>query len=131
MKLKVAGVPLNFTLLTPVKFAPLIVTAVPGDPLDGEKLLIVGFADTMKSVALIPVMPPELVTAILPVVAPAGTVAVRLLSVVTLYVVATLLNFTADTSAAPPEKYPLPVTVTSVPGGPLSGLNVLIVGVAA
>ena len=41
-----ADVPLNFTPLTPVRLVPLMVTAVPGAPLDGEKLLIVGFADT-------------------------------------------------------------------------------------
>ena len=41
-KLNVADVPLNFTPLTPVRLVPLMVTAVPGAPLDGEKLLIVG-----------------------------------------------------------------------------------------
>ena len=40
--LKLADVPLNRTLLAPVKWFPLMVTEVPTTPLDGEKLLIVG-----------------------------------------------------------------------------------------
>ena len=129
MKLNVADVPLNFTPLTPVRLVPLMVTAVPGAPLDGEKLLIVGFAGTTKSVRLTPT-PSDVVTRILPVVAPIGTVAVRCWSSVTLNVVATLLNDTADTPATPPVN-PLPVTATSVPGAPLDGLNPVITGVAA
>jgi hypothetical protein len=38
----VAAAPLNFTALVPVKPLPLIVTAVPGGPLDGKKLEIDG-----------------------------------------------------------------------------------------
>ena len=110
-KLNVADVPLNFTPLTPVKLVPLMVTAVPGAPLDGEKLLIVGLASTTKSVRLIPT-PSDVVTRILPVVAPIGTVAVRCWSSNTLNVVATLLNETADTPATPPVN-PLPVTDTT------------------
>ena len=41
-KLKLADVPLNRTLVAPVKWLPLMVTDVPTTPLDGEKLLIVG-----------------------------------------------------------------------------------------
>ena len=128
-KLNVADVPLNFTPLTPVRLVPLMVTAVPGAPLDGEKLLIVGMAGTTKSLRLTPT-PSDVVTRILPVVAPIGAVAVRCWSSVTLNVVATLLNETADTPATPPVN-PLPVTATSVPGAPLDGLNPVITGVAA
>lgn len=39
---KTAGVPLKYTNVTPVKFVPLIVTAAPTRPFDGEKLVIVG-----------------------------------------------------------------------------------------
>ena len=38
-KLKLADVPLNRTLVAPVKSLPLMVTDVPTAPLDGEKLL--------------------------------------------------------------------------------------------
>jgi hypothetical protein len=129
-RLKVADVLLNLTAFTPVKPVPLIVTAVPGEPLDGEKLLIVGLTETTKLLALV-AMPSDVVTPILPVVAPSGTVAVRCWSSLTLNVVPTLLKkVTADTPAIPPVN-PVPVTATSVPGCPLVGLNVLIVGVAA
>ena len=98
-KLNVAEVPLNFTLLTPVKPLPVMVTAVPGGPVDGENPLITGFIGTTKSVVLVPI-PPDAVTAIFPVVAPTGTVAVRCWSSATLYVVATPLNVTDDTAGA-------------------------------
>ena len=75
-KLNVAEVPLNLTLLTPVKPVPVMVTEVPGGPVDGENPLITGLFGTTKSVVLVPV-PPDAVTTILPVVAPIGTVAVR------------------------------------------------------
>ena len=55
--LKLADVPLNRTLVAPVKWLPLMVTEVPTTPLDGEKLLIVG-ADppvTVKFDALVAV----------------------------------------------------------------------------
>ena len=59
-----------------MKPLPVMVTAVPASPLDGENPLIAGFTGTTKSVALVPI-PPDAVTTILPVVAPIGTVAVR------------------------------------------------------
>jgi hypothetical protein len=64
--------PLNVTAVVPVKFKPLIVTAVPTAPLGGVKLVIVGA--TVKSVALVAV-PPSVVTLTGPDVAPVGTVA--------------------------------------------------------
>ena len=129
MKLKVADVPLNLTLLTPEKPLPLIVTGAPGEPLDGEKLVIEGFPETTKLLTLLPT-PSDVVTLILPVVAPIGTVAVRCWSSLTLNVVPMLLKVTADAPAIPPVN-PVPVTITSDPGCPLGGLNALIVGVAA
>lgn len=77
LNLKVALVPLNVTEVAPLRFAPLIVTAVPIPPLVGENPVMVGgaFATTVKVVPLAAV-PPAVVTAIGPVVAPAGTVAV-------------------------------------------------------
>ena len=71
----VALVPLNLTEVAPVKFVPVITTLVPTGPLVGEKLVIVGDPITVKLLALVAV-PPGVVTAITPVVAPEGTVAV-------------------------------------------------------
>jgi hypothetical protein len=71
----VAVVPLNLTAVAPVKLVPVRTTVVPTGPLLGLKLLTVGAATTVKLVGLVAV-PPEVVTAIVPVVAPVGTVAV-------------------------------------------------------
>ena len=66
----------NLTALAPVNAVPVIVTLVPTGPLDGVKPVIVGAACvTLKLVALVAV-PPAVVTLILPVTAPLGTVAV-------------------------------------------------------
>jgi len=77
LNLNDALVPLNVTEVAPLRFAPLIVTDVPTLPLAGVKPVIVGgrFATTVKFVELIAV-PPPVVTATGPVVAPEGTVAV-------------------------------------------------------
>jgi hypothetical protein len=68
---------LNFTLVAPVKFVPVIVTAAPTTPLVGVKLEIVGVAGTVtvKLPAEVAV-PFGVVTLILPVDAPLGTVVV-------------------------------------------------------
>jgi hypothetical protein len=76
---KEAAVPSNVTAVAPVRFEPLIVTAVPGDPLAGENELIVGGVIvgvgtvTVKLAELVAV-PPGVVTLIGPLVAPLGTV---------------------------------------------------------
>ena len=71
---KVALVPLNATVVAPVKLVPLIVTLVPTGPLVGEKLAIVGGLTTVNEPALVAV-PPGVVTLMVPDEAPAGTVA--------------------------------------------------------
>lgn len=63
----------NFTEVAPVKPDPRRVTAVPIGPDDGESELMDGF--TVNVLPLVAV-PPALVTVILPVVAPEGTLAV-------------------------------------------------------
>ena len=79
-----------------LKFVPVMVTAVPTVPTVGLKLVIVGATDdpTVNGEALVAV-PLGAVTAIDPVVAPAGTVTVSCV-VVALVTVADLLflNFT-------------------------------------
>jgi hypothetical protein len=72
---EVALVPLNFTAVAPVKPVPVIVTLAPIPPLVGEKLVTVGTGTTVKLELLVPV-PPAVVTLIVPVIAPLGTVAV-------------------------------------------------------
>ena len=67
--------PLKVTAVAPVRFVPVMVTLVPIGPLVGLKLVMVGEPMTVKLVAL-GAVPPGAVTAIAPVVAPAGTVAV-------------------------------------------------------
>jgi hypothetical protein len=71
---------LKATAPAPLKPLPVIVTADPGGPLPGAKLVIVGGgAVTVKFALLVPV-PLGVVTAIDPLVAPAGTVALIWLS---------------------------------------------------
>jgi hypothetical protein len=72
---KVDDTPLNFSAATPVKAVPVIVTLSPTFPLTGVKLVMLGL--TVKFPVLVPV-PTGVVTLILPVVAPADTVAVIL-----------------------------------------------------
>ena len=72
LTVKAALAPLNVTDVAPLKFVPLIVTLAPTGPLVGVKLAIVGA--TVKVLALVAV-PPGVVTASGPVVAPVGTVA--------------------------------------------------------
>ena len=71
-----AVAPWNVTELAPVRFVPVRTTLVPTGPLVGVKLVTVGAAAgvvTVKLVALVAV-PPGVVTAIAPLVAPTGTV---------------------------------------------------------
>ena len=72
----VAGVPLNWTLVAPVKSRPVMVTDVPTGPRGGVKSSIRGAPgiSTLNWVVLLTV-PSGVVTRIGPVVAPAGTVA--------------------------------------------------------
>jgi hypothetical protein len=63
---KLAGVPLNRTLMAPPKSVPEIVTEAPTGPLTGAKEAMVGAGMNVKSLALVAV-PPGVVTRILPV----------------------------------------------------------------
>jgi hypothetical protein len=122
----VAVTPLNFTLVTPVKFDPVIVTAVPTGPMVGENEVITG-GPTVKSAVLTTVLT-GVVTEIFPVVAPVGTVAVICVPELTVNVVAFVaLNFT---TVAPQKLVPVIVT-TVVPAVPVFGVNDVIVGAVA
>ena len=125
--LNVADVPPNRTAVVPVKSVPSIVTLVPTAPLVGENDVIVGepAAVTVKFATLLAV-PPDVVTLILPVIAPVGTTAVICVAEFTVNVVALVfLNFTS----VAPVKF-VPVITTEVPPGPLFGTNDVIVGAA-
>ncbi len=80
---------------------------------------------TLNFVALVAV-PPAVVTVILPVVAPAGTVVTIWVAVLDVIVAVVPLNFTE----VAPVRF-VPVMVTVVPTGPELGLNDVIVGVEA
>ena len=84
---------------------------------------LLGGEVTEKEVADIAV-PPGVVTLIRPVVAPLGTAVLISESSVTENVAPVPLNFTALAPVSP-----VPVIVTGVVTGPLSGLKVVIVGV--
>jgi hypothetical protein len=88
----------------------------------------------VKFAALVAV-PPGVVTEILPVVAPVGTVAVICVAESTWNVVAVVvLNFTELVVKLAPLTVPLkfvPVILTDVPTGPEAGVNEVIVGAGA
>src|SRR5581483_913605 len=118
-------VPLNFTAEAEVKFAPAMLTFVPTGPLVGEKLEMVGAGAepvTVKLVALV-TMPPPAITAIGPVEAPVGTVAVILMSEL---MVKEALRPLKVTLAAVVK--PEPLMVTPAPTAPLPGEKLVRVG---
>jgi hypothetical protein len=114
-----ADVPLNFTLLAVLKFAPFRVISEPATALAGVNEEMTGVGGiTTKSVALSEV-PPGVVTLIFPSVAPAGTLARICVFESTKIVEADVsLNFT---SVAPAKL--VPVIVICVPTTPLVGVN--------
>jgi len=118
-------VPLNFTLVAPVKFVPVSATLVPTCPLVGETAVIVGAAAlTVKLLADVAV-PCGVTIEIFPVTAALGTVVVTLVALTTANVVAATPP--TETEVAP-FKF-VPVTEMEVPTAPLVGLKLVIVGV--
>jgi hypothetical protein len=122
---RLANPPLNRVLLlasTVSKFVPLIVVDVPATAVVGVKLVIVGAFDvvTVNADELV-ADPLGVVTAIVPVVAPAGTETTRLVVVAALTVAAVPLNATVFCAAV--ELKPMPYSVTTVPIGALFGVN--------
>ncbi|MDQ7052316.1 MAG: hypothetical protein Q9P14_05295 [candidate division KSB1 bacterium] len=123
-----AATPLNSTAVAPVKLLPTIETSVPSGPLVGVKLVIAGAGGgvgcvTVNESALVAV-PLGVVTAMGPLVAPAGTLARMRVSASTMNVAAAApLNSTA----VAPVKL-LPTIETSVPSGPLVGVKLVIAG---
>jgi len=117
-----AARPLNLTAVGPVRFDPAITTCVPGAPLLGENELITGAGFAVKSVALMTV-PPGAVTAMRPVVAPEGTVAVILTAELTVKAATVPLKVT---EVAPVKLAPLMTTLAPIP--PAVGVKLVIRG---
>jgi hypothetical protein len=104
-----------------VSAVPVIVTLAPTAPLPGAKLAMVGLTAKLPTLVA---GPAGVVTAIFPVVAPGGTVAVILIGVLTVKVIAAVpLNLTVD---APVKLAPLIVTL--VPITALTGAKLVIRG---
>ena len=123
---KVAAVRLKETVVAPARLVPVMVTLAPTTPLAGAKLAIVGTATVTVKVPAELVAPLGVVSEILPVVAPAGTVAVICVALFTTKVEEVPLKV----SEVVPAKC-VPVTTTLVPAVPDCGVKELIVGPAA
>jgi hypothetical protein len=127
--LGVAGVPLNVTVLVPCdvpKFVPVTVTAVPTGPEFGLRLVMVGGVVMVKSTPLLGT--PPTFTSTFPVVVPAGTGAVMLVSVQFEALVCMPLNVTKLWIVPTVGPKFVPVMVTFVPIGPELGLRLVIAG---
>lgn len=128
-----ALVPLNITEFSDgivLKFVPVMVTAVPIGPPDGEKLVIVGKTVVwiVKSFALVAVLPAT-VTEIFPVVVPEGTVVVIVVVVLAVTIAVVPLNITKLFDGVALKL--VPVITTVVPMEPVAGVKLVIVGKAA
>src|SRR6266849_591072 len=119
---------LNATVLVPCvapKFAPLIVTDAPTNPVVGVKLVMLG-AGTV-TVKLTPLLAtPPTVTTTLPVVAPLGTAAEMLAAPQLATVAAVPLKVTVLVPCVAPKF--VPAIVTEVATGPEVGFKLVILG---
>jgi hypothetical protein len=120
----VAVVPLNLIVLVPwvvPKFAPVTVTTVPIDPLEGERLVTVGVTPTVKVSPLL--ARPPTVTTTFPVVAPVGTGTTILAADQLVGVAVVPLNLTVLVPFVAPKF--APAIVTEVPTGPFGGVRLV------
>src|SRR5262245_52098781 len=118
---KVAGRSFKYTLVVPVKFEPVTTTVEPTGPLAG--LNPVTKVELATNERTLEPEPFAVVTVILPVAEPAGTVAVICVAEFTVKVALRRLNFT---EVAPVNE--LPVIVTAVPATPELGEKPVRVG---
>jgi len=120
--LALAATPFKATVVADVlKFVPVTETLVLDAPLAGVNPVMVGApGTTVKLVPLMPVDPPT-VTLMGPVVAPVGTAAVIEVALDALTVAVVPLNLTVLFAGV--ALNPTPEIVTTVPSGPLVGLN--------
>src|SRR5947209_1464667 len=123
----VAVVPLNLTVLVPCvapKLVPVIVIEAPTEPLVGASDVMLGVGNTVNPTPLLAT--PPTVTTTLPVVAPAGTGTMMLVPDQLVGVPAMPLNVTVLVPCVAPKL--VPVSVTGVPTGPLTGVRVVMLG---
>ena len=124
LAVKFAFTPLNVTFVAVLKFEPVMVTVVPTLPDVGVKLEMAGAGTTVDggttvNELLLVALPPGVVTEMVPLVAPDGTVALICVPETTLKNEALVpLNATAEA----PVKF-VPVMVTAVPTTPDPGEN--------
>jgi len=120
-------VPLNFTHVTPVRLAPVMVTVVPIGPEVGANEVIAGEDAVTVNCAELVAIPPDVINEIFPVVVPTVTMAFSIVAETGVIDFATVpLNFTHET----PVKF-VPVIVTDVPTGPEAGVKEAIEGARA
>jgi hypothetical protein len=119
-----AALPLKATAVAPVKLLPEIVTEVPTGPFAGLKLEIAGRAAVTVKLLAEFAIPSGVVTEIRPVVVPLATVAVILVTLLTVKLEAAV---PLKATAVAPVKL-VPVITTDVPTGPLAGAKLLIAG---
>jgi hypothetical protein len=123
-EIAVVVTPLNCTD-APVRSVPPIMIVVPTEPEVGSKALIVGAGAVVVKYDAELACPPGVVTTILPIAKPAGTLAVIVVGETTVNAAPTPLNATPFV----PVKV-VPVIVTVVPTGPLAGVKDATVGVS-
>lgn len=119
-----AGTPLNRTLVVLPRLTPFTVIGVPTPPLAGERLVMTGAGPVVTVKALpLTAIPSGVVTDIVPLVAPTGTVAVICVAESTTYPAFVPLNCTV----VAPAKF-VPAIATDMPAAPLVGENAVMVG---
>ena len=119
----VAATLLKVTAVALPRLVPVIVTVAPPTPETGVKLVIAGAPMIVKLATLVPV-PLGPMTLTVPVVAPAGTVAVIDVAEITVKVIAEVEL--KVTPVAPRKLVPVRVTVT--PAAPAVGVKLVTVG---
>ena len=121
--MRLAGEPLNFTAVAPVKLVPLTTTGVPTPPLSGETPVIVGATYTVSAFAL-DAKPAPFTTTMEPLVALSGTIAVILVAELTVKLAGE--EPLKVTSNVPVKLTPLMTTL--VPAAALDGVKLVIRG---
>lgn len=113
-----------------VNASPTLTTPLATRCLFSDSVTLLEWGMLTVKFAVLVAVPPGVVTEILPVVAPVGTVAVICVAELTTKLVAlVVLNFTEVVVKPVPIKF-VPVILTDVPTGPKVGANEMIVGAA-
>ena len=127
----VRAVPLKFTTEPLIKLVPVTVrvrAAAPAPAVLGVMLAIVGIGllGMTVNMPVLVAVPPGVVTVMRPLLAPAGTMKVRVVAFTT--VKPLIANSLRNKAVAPVKS--VPVTVTVVPAAPEVGVKLVMVGTA-